>query len=134
MGNIKPQELANTAWAFATLRHADAWLFAAFAKEAERRMSNTKPQELANTAWAFVTFAMISACEKGKQPERAQSLKTGPSLMHSQCLREERGSGRSAALSDRRSTAPRDGRTSHPSIAGDIGRVRVEPNDINPVF
>ena len=59
------QELANTAWAFATARHGDARLWHALAAEVTARASATasgagarglelwKPQELANTAWAF---------------------------------------------------------------------------------
>ena len=43
MGDFKPQELANTAWAFATLGQADARLFAALATEAERRVGDFKP-------------------------------------------------------------------------------------------
>ena len=43
MGNFKPQELANTAWAFATLGQADALLLAALAQEAERRVGDFKP-------------------------------------------------------------------------------------------
>ena len=35
---------------------ADAQLFSALAREAERRMGNFNPQDLANTAWAFATL------------------------------------------------------------------------------
>ena len=52
------------------------------AMEAERRLGDFKPQELANTAWAFATLrhadnynALISASEKGKQPEPWRCLR-----------------------------------------------------------
>ena len=61
VGNFKPQKLANTAWAFATLGQPDARLFTALAKEAERRVCNFKPQDLANTAWAFATLGQPDA-------------------------------------------------------------------------
>ena len=47
------QELANTAWAFATAGRNDALLYATLATAAERRMDNFNVQALANTAWAF---------------------------------------------------------------------------------
>ena len=40
------QNLANTAWAFATLGQADAQLFTALAREAKQRMGNFNPQSL----------------------------------------------------------------------------------------
>ena len=43
MGNFKLQELANTAWAFATQGHPDLQLFNALAREAERRIGNFNP-------------------------------------------------------------------------------------------
>ena len=55
MSNCNPQELANTAWAFATASQSDASLFAALATAAEQRMGDFNPQALTNTAWAFVT-------------------------------------------------------------------------------
>ena len=50
LSKIKPQELANTAWAFATVNHRDEQLFAALARAAELRPGEFNPQELANTA------------------------------------------------------------------------------------
>ena len=61
VSDFKPQNLANTAWAFATLGQSDAPLFAALARAAERRMGDLKPQELANTAWAFARAALWDA-------------------------------------------------------------------------
>ena len=50
MGDFNVQELANTAWAFATAGQNDALLFAALATAAERRMGDFNVQNLANTA------------------------------------------------------------------------------------
>ena len=61
MGNLKAQELANVAWAFAATGQKDASLFAAFATAAKRCMSNFKAQELANLAWAFATAGQKDA-------------------------------------------------------------------------
>ena len=55
LGNFNVQNLANTAWAFATANQPDAQLFAASARTAERRLGDFNVQELANTAWAFAT-------------------------------------------------------------------------------
>ena len=43
------QNLANTAWAFATASHRAPRLLDAVAREAARRADEFKPQELANT-------------------------------------------------------------------------------------
>ena len=40
VGNFNAQDLANTAWAFATAGHSDASLFKALARAAERHMGN----------------------------------------------------------------------------------------------
>ena len=48
--HFNPQEVANTAWAFATVNYRDEKLFAALARAAERRLSDFNPQEVANTA------------------------------------------------------------------------------------
>ena len=50
LSEFNAQDVANTAWAFATANHRDEKLFAALAIAAERRLSEFKPQELANTA------------------------------------------------------------------------------------
>ena len=55
MSKFNSQSVANTAWAFATVKHQDEMLFAALVRAVERRLSEFKPQELANTAWAFAT-------------------------------------------------------------------------------
>ena len=55
MRDFKPQELSNTAWAFATAGYAAPTLFDAIGKEAAGRVRDFKPQELANTAWSFAT-------------------------------------------------------------------------------
>merc|ERR1711971_1165322 len=56
MGELNPQDLANTAWAFATLAYRDAELFGALAQEAKQRVGEFNPQKLANTAWAFASL------------------------------------------------------------------------------
>ena len=53
MGKFKVQELANTAWAFATVDLFDELLFAALARIAKWRVGKFNAQELANMAWAF---------------------------------------------------------------------------------
>ena len=55
LGDCNPQELANTAWAFAKAGHPDPALFTAVAGAAERRLGSFNAQELTNTAWAFAT-------------------------------------------------------------------------------
>ena len=47
MHRFNAQDLANTAWAFATLGQLDALLFAALARAAERRMHEFNAQQLA---------------------------------------------------------------------------------------
>jgi hypothetical protein len=54
-GEVKPQELANTAWAFATAGRAAPALFDAIAAEATRRVGEFNPQAMADMAWAFAT-------------------------------------------------------------------------------
>ena len=61
MGELSSQELANTAWAFATAGQEDASLFAASATAAQQRMSNFSPQGLCSTAWAFATAGQMDA-------------------------------------------------------------------------
>jgi len=52
---FEPQNLANTAWAFATAGRATHALLDAVAEESTGRVRDFKPQHLANTAWAFAT-------------------------------------------------------------------------------
>jgi hypothetical protein len=53
---LNPQNLANTAWAFATAGHAAPALLDAIAAAAVRSgLCDFNPQNLANTAWAFAT-------------------------------------------------------------------------------
>ncbi|KAJ1631595.1 hypothetical protein T492DRAFT_869646, partial [Pavlovales sp. CCMP2436] len=54
-------ELANTAWAFATLGMPAPQLFEAIVRESEQRISSFEPQGLANTAWAF---AIVGAADR----------------------------------------------------------------------
>ena len=53
LSNFNPQEVANTAWALATVNYRAEKLFASLAIVSERRPSDFKPQEVANSAWAF---------------------------------------------------------------------------------
>ena len=64
MRELKPQELSNTAWAYATAGHRAPQLFDALAAVVESRLtqpsldeelSTFSPQELANVCWAFAT-------------------------------------------------------------------------------
>ena len=55
LNDFGPQELANTAWAFATAGHAAPSLFDAIGRESAGRVCEFKSQELSNTAWAFAT-------------------------------------------------------------------------------
>ena len=50
IGDFNAQELANTAWAFATAGFPNAELFEVLAKAAERRIGDFNAQDLANTA------------------------------------------------------------------------------------
>ena len=53
MSEFNTQNIANPAWAFATLHQHDEKLFAALALEAEVRASEFSAQVTATTAWAF---------------------------------------------------------------------------------
>ena len=53
VSDFNSQELANTAWAFATVGQSDALLSTALARAAERRVGDFNAQELANTVWAL---------------------------------------------------------------------------------
>ena len=55
MRDFSPQDLANTAWAFATSGQRDEALLVALAKAARGVLGGFNPQNLANTAWAFAT-------------------------------------------------------------------------------
>ena len=50
------QELANTAWPFATVNQSDEKLFTALATAAEQRVREFSEQDYANLAWAFATM------------------------------------------------------------------------------
>ena len=55
LGDFSVQELANTAWAFATANQSGAQLFAALARTAALRLGHFNVQNLTNTVWAFAT-------------------------------------------------------------------------------
>ena len=53
LGEFKPQEVASTAWAFATVNYRDEKLFAALATAAERRLGDYNPSFIQIALWAF---------------------------------------------------------------------------------
>ena len=56
LDGFNPQDLSNTAWAFASASHASQELFKAISAEvARRRLGDFRPQELSNTVWAFAS-------------------------------------------------------------------------------
>ena len=55
MSEFKPQDIANTAWSFATVNQSDGKLFTLLARAAEQRLGEFNAQCLANTAWALAT-------------------------------------------------------------------------------
>jgi hypothetical protein len=54
--DFNPQNLANTAWSFATLKHEAPSLLDAIAASAQVRIVEFKRQALSNTAWGFATL------------------------------------------------------------------------------
>ena len=56
MGDFNAQDLANTAWAFATAGQSEAQLFSALAMSAEQRLGDFNARVLANTAWVLATM------------------------------------------------------------------------------
>ena len=60
MGAFNPQDLANTAWAFAKTGQASPALFEAIVAASVPRLRDFKPQALANTAWSFATAGHAS--------------------------------------------------------------------------
>mmetsp|Transcript_25319 Transcript_25319/g.81910 ORF Transcript_25319/g.81910 Transcript_25319/m.81910 type:complete len:514 (-) Transcript_25319:1772-3313(-) len=60
VGDFNSQEMAITAWAFATASVAAPRLFEAIAAEASARIRQFTPQQLANTAWAFATASVAA--------------------------------------------------------------------------
>ena len=55
LDKFSAQNLANTAWAFATVGQQDEQLFKALARMAEQRLDKFSVQSLCNTAWSFAT-------------------------------------------------------------------------------
>ena len=73
LDQFNSQNLANMAWAFATVGQQDEQLFKALAKMAERRLEQFNAQELANTAWALTDSAALHARELVKRSSRGGS-------------------------------------------------------------
>ena len=61
MGAFNVQDLANTAWAFATAGQADAVLLLAVARVTEQRLGKFDAQSIANTVWAFTRVQQSDA-------------------------------------------------------------------------
>ena len=59
VSEFNAQDIANTAWAFASLGQLDEKLFAAPAREAALRVSDFKAQGMANAVWAFATLGQL---------------------------------------------------------------------------
>ena len=57
LDQFNAQELANTAWAFATVGQQDEQLFTTSAKMAGQRLDQFNAQGLANVAWALTDSA-----------------------------------------------------------------------------
>ena len=55
VGEFKAQDLANTAWAFATADQSDTPLFVLVAREAQRRVGEFNAQDLAHSFAALLT-------------------------------------------------------------------------------
>ena len=55
LSEFRTQNIASTAWAFATMKEPHEKLFAALARAAERGLSEFNGQDIANIAWAFAT-------------------------------------------------------------------------------
>ena len=72
--DFKPQHLANTAWAFATLGHRPEALLGPLAEEAGRKLRDFNPQDLANTAWACVAMSAFDEPLLGALWSQAQQL------------------------------------------------------------
>ena len=51
-----PQNVASTAWAFATSGQSDEKLFATLTSTVHQRVSALKPQELGNAEWVLATL------------------------------------------------------------------------------
>jgi hypothetical protein len=54
--DFNPQDLSNTAWALATLGHADDAFVAALLEAAKLQLRDFTPQALSNTAWALAVL------------------------------------------------------------------------------
>ena len=56
MNEYNVQNIANIAWAFATVRQLDEKMFVALASASKLRMSEHNEQNVASTAWALATM------------------------------------------------------------------------------
>ena len=75
---LKPQELANTAWALATAGHPAPRLFDAIALVASSRAASCNPQELSNMVWAFATLSHPAYAHRGAPTRHGRRLSSSP--------------------------------------------------------
>jgi len=55
LSEFNSQDVANTAWSYATVNYQEEKQCAVLAVAAEWQLSNFNPQHVANLAWAFAT-------------------------------------------------------------------------------
>ena len=84
LSDFTPQEVANTAWVFATVNHRDEKLVAALAMVAEWRLSEFDPQAVANMAWAFATLARVAVAHQREKLFAALARVAGQHLRHAE--------------------------------------------------
>jgi hypothetical protein len=70
----KPQEVANTAWSFATLGFKAPKLFDAIEHRADWLVEEGNPQDVANTVWSFATLGLKAPKLFGAIEHRADWL------------------------------------------------------------
>ena len=80
LSSLNAQNIANIAWAFATLGlRQDERLFATLAREAEKRANKFTAQGIANTVWALATLSshdgMLFAILAGPAERRVSEFK-----------------------------------------------------------
>ena len=59
LSEFNPQNVANTAWAFATVNYRDENLFASLTIVAEWRIGSINPKSVTKTAWASATVSCL---------------------------------------------------------------------------
>ncbi len=72
--NFNAREVANTAWAFATLKVSNTKLFDALSHRAQQIITEFIPQNVSNTAWAFATLNISNTKLFDALSQRAQQI------------------------------------------------------------